>query len=156
MAILIASFTEPFNSISGMDGSIGMMDHGSKWSEMNIFAELVYSVGDMVCHQEMSRSFVMNGNQLTVCSRDLFILFGIFTGLLFFQLLPKKAEDRRLWYVSYSFVVLMLIDWGVQYITSTDVMITRIITGMMCGIAIATILEKMMIRMEHDAFETDD
>lgn len=156
IAIFVAPFTVPFGYVTEMDGSIGMIDHSGTWSEMNIFADLVYSIGDVVCHQEMSRTFMLNGNQLAVCSRDVSILAGMFAGLLFFSRSPQHAEDGRMLYVSFLFVVLMFVDWSVQFITGSDIMITRVMTGLLCGFAIAVMLEMAVIKMERNVLGRDE
>ena len=56
-------------------GAFAWMDHGP-------LVALVYSIGDLNCHQKYERAFMINGNQTAVCARDIGILFGFVVGAL--------------------------------------------------------------------------
>jgi uncharacterized membrane protein len=65
------------------DGEI--VEHSSfAWSELNIFAAFIYGFGDLNCHQKHERSWMLNENQMPVCTRDIGIFFGLFLGSVAF------------------------------------------------------------------------
>ena len=81
------------------EGSWGNQDHGEDspvghdqsahggtfaWTELNPVWAFVYGFGDLNCHQKHERSWEINGNQMPVCTRDIGIFLGLFTGALLF------------------------------------------------------------------------
>ena len=62
LALMILSpLLSPYGAFRGLDGSPGFIDGG--W-EGGGPASLAYLLGDLVCHQEESRSLILNGSQM--------------------------------------------------------------------------------------------
>ena len=40
------------------------------WTELDPYAAFIYAFGDLNCHTKSERSWVINGNQMPVCVRD--------------------------------------------------------------------------------------
>jgi len=61
-------------------------EHGGlfAWSELNPVFAFTYAFGDLNCHQKHERSWVINGNQMPVCVRDIGIFFGFVIGAALF------------------------------------------------------------------------
>ena len=76
------------NRDHGEDSSVGhdQSAHGGTfaWTELNPVWAFVYGFGDLNCHQKHERSWEINGNQMPVCTRDIGIFLGLFTGALLF------------------------------------------------------------------------
>jgi len=137
--------------------------HGGKfaWSELDIFSAFVYGFGDLNCHQKHERSWVINGNQMPICTRDIGIFAGIFVGGLIFRkrglnrwtvrdsiisVLPdEKVEqfyfnDRR-FLLAFGGIALLLLptalDGGIQAISGYEsTNFKRLITGFPMGIGV--------------------
>ncbi len=147
------------NASMGHDQS----QHGGKfaWSELDVFSAFVYGFGDLNCHQKHQRSWVINENQMPVCTRDIGIIIGIFIGGLIFRkrglnrwtirdsiisVLPdEKVEpfyfnDRR-FLLAFGGIALLLLptalDGGIQAISGYEsTNLKRLITGFPMGIGI--------------------
>lgn len=137
--------------------------HGGKfaWSELDPFSAFVYGFGDLNCHQKHERSWVINENQVPVCTRDIGIFAGIFVGGLIFRkrglnrwtvrdsiisVLPdEKVEpfylmDRR-FLLAFGGIALLLLptalDGGIQAVSEYEsTNIKRLITGFPMGIGV--------------------
>ncbi len=146
-------------TVVDLDGNANMIDYSSLWEELPIPHNAVYYLGDLNCHQKFSRSYVINGNQMPVCSRDVGIFIGCNIGiaLVFFvntRLSPTRAF-LNLW-VNESkierfrhrriFVAIILIIFGLplvldgivqgvtNYESTNDI---RLLTGIIFGIMYA-------------------
>ncbi len=80
--LLIAPLTLPTGSVKDLSGAVGRLDNPAQEARMNPFADVVYTMGDIECHQIAARSFYLNGNELPVCSRDIGLSIGLLTGML--------------------------------------------------------------------------
>ncbi|MEK9865728.1 MAG: DUF2085 domain-containing protein [Euryarchaeota archaeon] len=136
-------------------GAFAWMDHGP-------LVALVYSIGDLNCHQKSERAFMVNGNQTAVCARDIGILFGFVVGALawsrwglnrysirdtFLSMLPDSRTaplyraDRRL-IAMFSILLIGVLPTGIdgftQLLTSYESNnALRLITGSTAGGALA-------------------
>ncbi|MEE2747801.1 MAG: DUF2085 domain-containing protein [Candidatus Thermoplasmatota archaeon] len=120
-------------------------EHGTfAWSKLNPYYAFVYAFGDLNCHQKHERSWVINGNQMPVCVRDVGIFFGLALGGWWFSrrginrwtirdsfltLFPDKfieplyRNDKRLLAmcgVGILFCLPVILDGGIQAITSYE------------------------------------
>jgi uncharacterized membrane protein len=134
VCILIAPWTIPEGSARGLDGLVGRIDNASEWEGMNPFAHVIYSIGDMYCHQMEARSFLMNGNQLPVCARDLGIVLGMALGMAAFVRLRMTMSPLHL----ILGLLPMALDGGLQLVTGYESINTiRLITGGAAGLVVA-------------------
>jgi uncharacterized membrane protein len=140
LSLFIAPLTLPSGSVRHLDARANAMDHTDRWREMEVFPMVVYTFGDMNCHQRESRSLILNGNQLPVCARDVSIFTGLLLGaallirarandspsLVFISILPRRL--RRVGFVRKhpaltftAFFLLLLVptamDGGIQLIS---------------------------------------
>jgi len=88
LSLFIAPITLPRGEVIGLEGGANFMDYWVKWREMDPFHMVVYSFGDLNCHQMEDRSIIINGNQMPLCARDT----AIFIGLLYGSLLMVRAR----------------------------------------------------------------
>jgi len=106
-----------------------------KWLRLMRFGRLLN------CHQMPERSFFWKGYQLPVCARCSGVIIGHTLGVisLFFFEFPIT--------ISLAFLVIMFIDWFIQYLEileSTN--FRRLITGILGGIGLL-ILPIQLIRL---------
>ncbi|OPY32022.1 MAG: hypothetical protein A4E32_01631 [Methanomassiliicoccales archaeon PtaU1.Bin124] len=141
--VIIAPFTLPSGSVTDLSGSVGTIDNGPRISHFNPFAQAVYYLGDINCHQIKERTYVLNGNEMPVCSRDLGILSALPITLFALAFINFRP---RFWMV----IVLLIpmgLDGGLQAFTSyTSFNELRFITGILGGIAAGLFLA-MIARM---------
>jgi uncharacterized membrane protein len=132
--VLIAPFTLPAGSVEDLSGKIGTIDNYDQISKMNPFAQAVYYMGDLNCHQMSDRSFYLNDNELPICARDLAIFIG--TIVTVGSLLITSFRPR--FYMVIALAVPMAVDGGLQAVTSYEsTNIVRVITGSIGGAAVA-------------------
>ena len=104
---------------------------------MNPFADAVYTMGDIECHQIAERSFYLNGNELPVCSRDIGIAIGLLSGMLIGILFVRRINP---FFLAIGLVP-MIIDGGLQAVTSYQSNnLLRLVTGIIAGVVAALLL----------------
>ena len=59
LSVFIVPFLSPYGSFTDLDGTPGIIDHWDIWSTKDPFTMVVYLIGDVVCHQQMSRSIIL-------------------------------------------------------------------------------------------------
>ena len=78
-----------------MNGNANSIDYDILWSELPIPQRIVYTLGDLHCHQKYSRSFIINGNQMPVCSRDVGIFLGCNIGIALVLFVNTNLSPTR-------------------------------------------------------------
>ena len=135
--LLIAPFTLPSGSVRDLSGSVGKLDNPGQEARMNPFADVVYTVGDIECHQIAERSYYLNGNELPVCSRDVGTAIGLITGMLVGIFFVRRINP----FLLAVGLLPMLIDGGLQSVSSyQSTNDLRIVTGIIAGVAAALLL----------------
>lgn len=143
--VLIAFFSAPFilshGEVNGLSGTPLIMDFAHIWSGMDPISAFAYGFGDILCHQEAERSFELNGSQMPVCVRDLFIILGFLAGLTFFLLSRYRVSVRGVAVFVLVATVLLFTDHTLQAVLSLNIPLTRAVTGFVFGVAISSIVE---------------
>ncbi len=136
-------FLIPAGTINlGEEGVVGPRDFQYTISQIeNPLARFFYDAGDVNCHQNSSRSFFLNDNQMPFCARDTAIFLGMAIGVLI--IVFYSMELNIFWIL--AGLVPMAIDGGLQLIglhTSTNFLrfATGIIAGIVVGIALGYIV----------------
>ena len=147
MCFLIAPFISPYGSFTGLDGNPGVMDHWDIWSGKEPFTCVVYSIGDMVCHQEQARTLILNGSEMPVCVRDAGLLFGFIIGCSSLLTVEGQMFADRYGrpFVIISFLQIFT-DWIIQRSFSLNVPFTRLATGLLAGAGFAILIHLWMRR----------
>ncbi len=105
-------------------------------------ASLSYQIFSCVCHQLDSHSFHLVGIKFAVCIRCFCIYASFFLGLLFFPIIRRtKVADVH----PARVLILSLVPMGIDVALATfriheSTTATRIITGLIFGLALAIIL----------------
>jgi len=134
LLLLISPYLVPAGQLRDLSGDVLSVDNQDQFSGINPVAWVVYSFGDLNCHQLRDRSFFLNDNQMPMCSRDTGIFIGLFTGALAMSVLSFSV--RRRWLA--LGLLPLIIDGGLQAATEyeSDNSI-RVITGAIAGAAVA-------------------
>jgi len=141
--LLIAPLTLPSGSVKDLSGAVGRLDNPGQEARMNPFADAVYTMGDIECHEIAERSFYLNGNELPVCSRDIGISIGLLTGMLIGLLYVRRINPVLL----AVGLLPMVLDGGLQAVSSYQSNNTlRVLTGIVAGVAAALLLCKLAAR----------
>jgi Predicted membrane protein len=144
MAILmmIIPFLYPYGSFIGLGGA------GGDTSFADPISRAIYGLGDLFCHQEEARSFIINGSQTAFCKRDISVLFGMILGLVFlsFRKFIVLLHDKRTLILGVILLLVTFAEWGVEHIFSIDVESARIITGIISGTGAALIIQYFVVR----------
>lgn len=145
--IFLAPFTLEPDQIKDLSGSTGTIDNLDQLEQMNPLARVIYTLGDVFCHQKVERSFHLNGNQMPFCARDIGIFIGLLIGILgniIFRIPPTVLLILLL-------LMPMFIDGMMQEISdyeSTNSL--RILTGILGGSALALVICRFIQNISRD------
>ena len=145
---VLTPFLMPEGNIIGLDGTPLIMDFGYIWVDLDSLSMFAYGFGDVLCHQQSERSFVLNGSQMAVCVRDLFIVTGFLSGMVFHFLSGRRMGIRATVVIVASSTLLILADHTIQSVLGLNIPFTRAVTGMLFGIAVSTAVECWFQRHE--------
>lgn len=134
--MLSAPFMAPYGSFRGLDGSPGFIEGG--WQGHGA-AGFAYAMGDLLCHQQEARSFILNGSQLPICMRDTGIAIGLPFGFAACLLLDRRLRDNRFAIAGAVLILLMGAEWAVET-TGFDSPFLRTASGVCAGIGAALFL----------------
>ena len=131
-------YLSPYGSFVGLDGTPGVMDHWDIWSGRDPFTRIIYSIGDIACHQQEARTFILNGSEMPICVRDVGLLLGFIIGCS--SLLTKVGQAFAERYgKSFTVISIILIftDWVIQHSLTLNIPFTRLVTGLLAGAGFA-------------------
>jgi uncharacterized membrane protein len=143
LLMIVLPLLYPHGSFAGLDGRAGTIDNWGNLAFADPLTRFVYFLGDLFCHQEWSRSFIINGSQMAFCQRDTCILAGVVIGLV----ATDKAVCRvhlgnRLFPIAgAAMIASTLIEWVIEFGTGADILAARAATGLLAGAGIALILQ---------------
>ena len=95
----------------GLDGSPMIIDNG--WLGHGP-AGIAYLIGDILCHQETARSFILNGSQLPVCIRDMGILLGSLAGCAASCVVLDRLRGRKVLIAGAVLLLVTGVRWALQ------------------------------------------
>ncbi len=141
--MIILPIVYPYGSFVHLDGTPGVIDNLGKLGFADPVTKAVYSIGDLFCHQEQTRSFMINGSQMAFCQRDVSILIGLIGGLVFTDLTSKRINitDKMVPIVAAMLIASTLMEWGIEFLTGHDMLIGRMVTGAFAGAGIALVIQ---------------
>ncbi|MCL2296584.1 MAG: DUF2085 domain-containing protein [Methanomassiliicoccaceae archaeon] len=143
MLMIVMPLLYPHGSFTDLDGRAGVIDNWSKLAFADIPTRAVYSLGDLFCHQEMSRTFILNGSQMAFCQRDVSVLCGVIIGLSATDKAVFKVNAGKSMFLIAGAVMIssLLIEWCIEYASGMDILAGRVSTGILAGIGIALVLQ---------------
>ncbi|UCF50595.1 MAG: DUF2085 domain-containing protein [Thermoplasmatales archaeon] len=144
----IAPFAIPANSIDNLSGIVGIADNEHLVNKIPGPWDAIYSSGDRLCHQQASRSFFINGNQMPFCSRCTAIWLGFAIGLGFMVFFKIELNEKFLILLIIGIVPIAIDGIGqlFGFWESTNIirLITGLLAGIVCGIAISLIIDEII------------
>ena len=135
-AAILAPFLAPSGTFVDLDGTPTVIDNG--WLGHGP-AGVAYLIGDVVCHQEISRSFVLNGSQMPICIRDTGILIGLLLGFSACAAVRPRAMSLRWALLGAALVCVTVVEWLCEGMVG-DMPGLRIASGVCAGIGISVLL----------------
>ncbi|MBC7107584.1 MAG: DUF2085 domain-containing protein [Methanomassiliicoccales archaeon] len=142
LVILTSPFLVPSDTVNDLSGFVGQIDNAEIVERMNPLPRIIYTIGDIYCHQKSDRSYFINGNQMPFCARD----FGIFAGLTLGMLIALLAPKIRINAITFVLMFIpLVIDGALQLLTSYEsTNPLRLFTGILAGIAVAMLLSSLI------------
>ena len=142
---LAAPLMAPYGTFTGLDGLPASIDHG--WQDHGL-AGVMYLLGDVFCHQEMDRSFILNGSQLPICIRDIGILAGAVAGCALTVILIDRLRGNRVLAIGIVLTLVTGVEWCLEGVVG-DMPTPRFLSGIVTGIG-ASILLGWWIAREYE------
>ena len=144
----LAPLALPENSVQDLSGLVVVYDNEYTIDNMDFPWSFIYSAGDRLCHQKAERSFFINGNQMPFCSRCTAIWLGFAIGLGFMVFYKIELNEKFLILILIGIVPIGIDGVGqlFQLWESTNIirLITGLLIGIVCGIAIALIIDEII------------
>lgn len=138
----------PNNSINDLSGIVGVSDNQEIIEKIPFPINIVYTLGDSLCHQKVERSFFINGNQMPFCSRCTAIWLGLTIGLGFMIFYKNVLNDKFLIIILIGIVPIVIDGVGQLLGLWESINIIRFITGLLAGIvtglAIGIIIDELI------------
>jgi uncharacterized membrane protein len=137
----------PSGSVKDLSGMVGVSDNEEVIGKIPAPFNFVYSMGDKLCHQKAERSISINGNEMPFCSRCTAIWLGLAIGLGLMVFYLIELNEKFLFVIIIG-IVPMGIDGIGQLLglwESTNIirLITGLLAGTVCGIAIGLIVDEI-------------
>jgi len=141
--MIILPLLYPYGSFTHLDGKAGVIENWSKLSFADPLTRAVYFLGDLFCHEEMSRSFIINGSQMAFCQRDVSVLCGFVLGLFLTDeaVLHIYTGKKRSLVAGAVMMILLLVEWVFEYASGIDFLPGRVATGILAGAGIALLMQ---------------
>jgi uncharacterized membrane protein len=144
---IIAPFVLPNSSIDDLSGIVGVSDNNKIIDEIPSPWGALYGAGDRLCHQISERSFFINGNQMPFCSRCTAIWLGLAVGLGLMVFYKIELNEKFLFLIIIGIIPIAIDGLGqlFNFWESLNIIrfITGILAGIVCGIAIAIIINEI-------------
>lgn len=151
LLLLISPYLVPAGQLQDLSGKVLSVDNADKFSGLNPVAWLVYSFGDLNCHQLKERSYFLNGNEMPMCW-DTGIFIGLFAGALAISLFSFSMRKRWL----LIGLLPLIIDGALQAATSYESdNSVRVVTGFFAGAAVAIFIG-LLVAMPEEGKETEN
>ncbi len=147
LLVFLAPLVLPFGTVSDLSGVVGFSDNDDVIRDLSFPWNVVYSIGDKVCHQKSDRSLFFNGNEMPFCTRCTAIWLGLAFGLGFMVLYSIELNEKFFFAIIFSFVPLGVDGVGqlLGFWESTNVvrMLTGLPAGIVCGLALGIIFDEL-------------
>jgi uncharacterized membrane protein len=145
--LFLAPLVLPSGSVSDLSGVVGISDNDAVIGEMSFPWNVVYSIGDRLCHQKSERSLFLNGNEMPFCTRCTAIWLGLAFGIGFMVLYTIDLNEKFFIAIIFSLVPLGIDGIGqlLGFWESTNVIriLTGLPAGIICGVALGIIFDEL-------------
>ncbi|MDR3282810.1 MAG: DUF2085 domain-containing protein [Candidatus Methanoplasma sp.] len=135
MAVIPMAY--PYGHFLHLDGSPGVID--GRIPDADPLSKAIYLLGDLLCHQQQDRSFIINGSEVAFCMRDTSFMAGVAAGLLIlaFDKASSYIGKSRPTLVGAVLFATTFAEWTLEAALGIDVPEARIATGVVSGIGAA-------------------
>jgi uncharacterized membrane protein len=134
-------------SVEDLSGYAGPRDNQDKIDNFPFPFNALYDWGDVLCHQKVERSFILNENQMPFCARCFAIFTGMTLGLAFLLFYRVNIDEKFIYIIAISIAPIAIDGFGqlLGYWESTNLIrsITGLLIGFVCGIAIGIIIDEL-------------
>lgn len=146
--MILLPLAYPYGSFIGLDGRPGVIENWDKTAFADPVTRFMYAIGDLFCHQEQARTFLVNGSQMAFCQRDVSLLSGFVIGLLITDLLSKKVHlgSKIIFIIGIILTITTVIEWLVENTFDVDLLAARTITGILSGTGLAALVQFFVTR----------
>jgi len=146
---IAAPLLRPFGTVLGLDGSAGIIDHPDLWTDMDPLSKTAYWLGDLLCHQDEDRTFILNGNEMPLCIRDISLIAGFAIGMaLSYSLWQRSVTITKTWMALCIVAILMTPgEWLLENVSDADLPALRVIASIATGIGGSLLLPCLLTRM---------
>ena len=142
-----APFMAPPDTLLDLSGTIGMRENDDQFESLSVLPRVIYTIGDLECHQIPERSYFLNGNQMPFCARDLGLFAGLMVGFGVATVLIVQINPVLLLFG----LVPMGLDGGVQLVTEYEsANPLRLATGIVAGASLALLLAVFILALRED------
>lgn len=145
--LFLAPLMIPTGSVSNLSGVVGSMENDAVIKDLSFPWNVVYSVGDRLCHQRSERSLYINGNEMPFCTRCTAIWLGLAIGLGWMVFYTIELTEKFVYAI-----LLALLPIGVDGVgqlfglwESTNILrfLTGLPAGIICGVALGIIYDEV-------------
>ncbi|MDR0309587.1 MAG: DUF2085 domain-containing protein, partial [Candidatus Methanoplasma sp.] len=114
-------------SFTGLDGRPGVIENLDRTAFADPLTRAVYALGDLFCHQEEGRSFIVNGSQTAFCQRDMSILVGVVAGLIVTDRVVGRVRTGSKLCLTFGILMVAstIAEWAVEYLSGADILAAR-------------------------------
>lgn len=154
LILITPAVVYPAGYFSGLDGTVGIIDHQDFWDSLDPISKYIYQTGDLLCHQQYERSLIIHGSQLPICIREFSILTGITLGLVLLQLRSRYIDNniKRFFVIGLIAFSISFVEWLVKimikYEDSNEMVFTvSIISGMGFALILNCIVEYVIEKL---------
>lgn len=147
LLIIILPLVNPYGYLVHLDGVAGVID--SNRPDTDPLTWIIYTLGDLFCHQQQERTFMLNGSEMAFCQRDFSMIVGFIIGLVIIDVLPylsRRVLDKRTPVVGVLLIASTLVEWGLEHALSFDSLPARTATGIVAGIGAALLVQYLFYR----------
>ena len=143
----LAPMAVPTGSVNDLSGLVGVSDNDKLFEDFPAPWGSIYECGDRLCHQKDERSYLINENQMPFCVRCTAIWLGLAIGLGFMVFYRMELDIRFLVIILIGLVPIGIDGVGqlLGFWESTNIVrvITGLLAGGVCGVAIGLIIDEI-------------
>ncbi len=147
LLLFLAPLVLPSGTVTDLSGVVGFSDNDDVIKGLSFPWNVVYSIGDQLCHQKSDRTLFLNGNEMPFCTRCTAIWLGLAFGLGFMVFYTIELNEKFFFAIIFSFVPLGVDGVGqlLGFWESTNVvrMLTGLPAGIVCGLALGIIFDEL-------------
>ena len=144
---VIAPIMIPYGQIEDLSGYTIVTNNLDEINKIPAPWNVIYRIGDSMCHQKSDRSYFINGNQMPFCSRCTAIILGITIGIGFMLFFKFELDDRFIFLMLIGFIPIGIDGIGQLFgfweSTNQVRFLTGILVGIISGISIGVIIDEL-------------